>query len=180
MTTNSLPLTLSGPDAQLLLRFLETRYDALCQYLCDEEDDLRRGEVRERADELVDAMQRQAAWATVPAHFYPRLVRNVAEAARQLALGQTVETVTMNVAMTVPRDLVPLVLATAAEQDVSLPDLPRSSGWTPHATYPARGVVTHGFELIPDEIETDPDVAAERAADGAPALRAELPIARTT
>ncbi|MEO0558197.1 MAG: hypothetical protein AAF170_08445 [Bacteroidota bacterium] len=181
---NTLPLTLSGADAALISRLLETRYDILCQYL-EHEEDVWKGDVQGRADELQAAMKRQARWAAVPTHFHQRMVRNVAEARRMWSRsGMTVETVAHHVAQTVPMEFVPLVLEEAYNGEPEGPDLPASEGWTPHPTFPGDAQVDEPASSMPriqlDELAMDPDVAAERLEDGVTALVEPVAVPEVT
>ena len=95
----------------LLLRFVETRYDALCAYLVDDEG-ADRHDVRERADGLVEALASAERWAVVPAPLLGRVTETVRRG-RQMwrDLGAGYDEVATYVGHRTPTELLDFVLA---------------------------------------------------------------------
>ena len=105
--------TLTTDRLDLIGRFLETRYDALCAHLADDEG-VRPLDVRDEADALVADVRAARRWSTVPAHLRTQAARAIREArAMWEREGRDVEEVRRHVAFLLPREHVAFALREA-------------------------------------------------------------------
>lgn len=159
--------TLSLDTLALLLRFLETRYDALCEYLVDDEGIYRRT-VRDEADALLAAVRRAERWAQVPAPLRPGIAEVIKTARRMWEVdGRDIGAVRRHVFQVVPLSLRQFVLE-EAYRDAPLAATRAAGATVVEVVRDERDFeVAYVVQPPVDALAEDADVAAEIAADRA-------------